>query len=192
MTTDTTKPTVDALAAAITAGDPRYTSLRTAPGARTFRDEQGRSLLHLAAINGHPDAVREMLLIAIDPTVQDADGKTALDLASSDAARHLLEWAPGHAFPYFVRLREAIEANDLDALEAAKDDWYDYIEVLLESDEAVFETFHYSIPAWMTWDGELLRVTASQADGPVRFAGVRIVDGLREDGTDDEDDDYDE
>ena len=52
MTTDTTKPTVDALAAAITAGDPRYTSLRTAPGARTFRDEQGRSLLHLAAING--------------------------------------------------------------------------------------------------------------------------------------------
>jgi hypothetical protein len=185
----TTTPTVDDLIRAIAAGDPGHIpALRGAPGARTFQDAQGRTLLHLAAIQGQPDAVYEMLLLCIDPSTQDHDGKTALDLANG-AARDVLAWAPGHAYPHFVRLRAAIEADDEAALIAARDGWHRQIEETLCEDESVFESFHHALPARMAWDGERLEQTAARLDGNVRYTASDLLNSMEADGDLNENDD---
>jgi len=191
--TNTATPTLEALITAVAAGDTRaIPGLRTAPGARTFRDEQGRTLVHLAAISGSTDALNEMLMLNIDPTATDNDGKTALDLASTDPVRGMLTGAPGHAHAHFVRMREALAAGDADALTQAHEDWDEYIEDLLDSG-AAFETWHWGIPGWSTWDGELLRAMATRVGGSARNAAYGAVDAMRASGSDrDEDEDFDE
>ncbi|HGL6715975.1 hypothetical protein WK24_15265 [Burkholderia vietnamiensis] len=183
-------PTLDALIAAVTAGDNRsIPGQRKAPGARTFRDEQGRTLLHLAAASGNRGAVHEMLYLCIDPSVTDADGKTALDLASTDDARNMLAGVPGRAYPYIVRLREAIEADDAAAIVAVRDDWNDLMGALLDRDDDLFEQWHWGIPGWVTWDGELLREAAARVHGQAWTVADNTIDGMRADGAADDDED---
>ena len=62
----------------------------------TIADNNGRTALHLASINGHLDIVRLLLTEGADITIADNDGWTALHYASDrghlDIANCLRKW----------------------------------------------------------------------------------------------------
>lgn len=57
-------------------------------------DDRGRSALMIAAGRDHPQIVRWLLEHGADPALRDKEGKTAADLAASDAVREALKAAP--------------------------------------------------------------------------------------------------
>jgi hypothetical protein len=79
----------------------------------------GRTLLHLAALNGHADMVDLLLAAGIDPAAKDGNGKTALDYArehgNATVALRLVSSIEGMAEPeigsrYLAKLLAADEA----------------------------------------------------------------------------------
>lgn len=54
-------------------------------------DEKGRTMLHIAVINGNYEAVKVLLENGINPEIEDNSGKTALDYCKSDEIKEILE-----------------------------------------------------------------------------------------------------
>lgn len=100
--------------------------------------------------------------------------------------RNLLSGAAAQAYTHFVRMREALEAGDAEALDEAHEDWNDHVSDLLDNDDDTFETWQWGLPGWSRWDGELLRETATRVGGPARDAAYEAVDAMRSNGRDDD------
>ncbi|MBI5368015.1 MAG: ankyrin repeat domain-containing protein [Planctomycetes bacterium] len=61
--------------------------LKAQPKLANARDGQGRTPLHLAAERNLADTTRLLLKLGADPTLQDAEGKTAAEVADAKGAR---------------------------------------------------------------------------------------------------------
>lgn len=82
------------------------------------KDELGNTALHLAAKRGADKCVALLLSAGADAMVQDASGKTALELADSDAVKSLLQQAMA-ARKVEIELCAKVMAGDMDALATA-------------------------------------------------------------------------
>ena len=82
----------------------------------TFRDPEGNSLLHYAAVNGHHEALKNLLKSGLEPDLRNAEGATPLILAaergrtacvdvllSSGAKIRTLDKYEGNALHYAIR-----------------------------------------------------------------------------------------
>ncbi|KAG5020410.1 hypothetical protein JHK87_016265 [Glycine soja] len=60
-----------------------------------WKDQKGNTVLHVAALNDHIEAV-SLLLTMVDLDAKNLEGKTASDIASSEHMRSILIRDPGH------------------------------------------------------------------------------------------------
>jgi len=164
-------PTLDVIEAAIRAGDGRTvrTLLPLVPEARDHRDEHGQGLLHLAARMGNNSIAYALLEHSFDPEASDANGESPADVAASYGNMGVIYnvLAVEAVFPHVEAMREALDARDLDALQAAIDEW--------ESQQSSLERHGLEMgitsppdlrePLGRFWYGETLEATAERIGG---------------------------
>ncbi|WP_043307543.1 ankyrin repeat domain-containing protein [Burkholderia glumae] len=179
-------PTLDVIEAAIRAGDGRTvrTLLPLVPEARDHRDERGQGLLHLAARMGNSTVAHLLIEHSFDPEAVDANGKTPARVAyahGNDAvAYEVLEQEA--AYPHVAAMRAALEARDLDALQAAIDEWQ-YQQSSLERhglEMGITSPPEVREPLGRFWYGETLEATAERIGGefgPEALALLMTLDG---------------
>ena len=56
-----------------------------------FTKDMGRTLMHVAALDGQPLIVKELLRLGADPSVEDCGSNRPLDLATSEDVRRILK-----------------------------------------------------------------------------------------------------
>ncbi|WP_186043105.1 MULTISPECIES: ankyrin repeat domain-containing protein [Burkholderia] len=164
-------PTLDVIEAAIRAGDGRTvrTLLPLVPEARDHRDEHGQGLLHLAARMGNNSIAYALLEHSFDPEASDANGKSPADVAAAYGNMGVIYnvLAMEAVFPHVEAMRAALDARDLDALQAAIDEWECQqsslerhgLEMGITSPPEVRE------PLGRFWYGETLEATAERIGG---------------------------
>jgi hypothetical protein len=85
--------TADDVFAALAQGDMARIvfCLKAKPELANARDKRGQTPLHVAAQKGMADTTRLLVNMGADPTLTNADGKTAAEIARDNGARSVLQ-----------------------------------------------------------------------------------------------------
>jgi len=177
---------VTALRKAVAEGDNRAVIALApqVPNIRTWRNSDGQSLLHIAAAAGNPSIARTLLFYCLDPSEPDNHGETPRSIALEHDNDEFADFVSGddEIYDCVVAMGDALESQDLDALEESIDEWHrtrGRIENHGGDDGMGTSPPDLDEPLCRMWDGETLEDVAQRTQEPFRSEALTMLDELK-------------